>query len=82
MTKTAEAAELAKRLMEFLDEVKAGHEVLVTRGETPVARLVPVHASPGRQRRSVLHLAPLSGQWVGETVLKSGDLADEIFARE
>ena len=82
MTKTAEAAELAKRLMEFLDDVKAGHEVLVTRGQEPVARLVPVNASPRREQRSVLHLRPLLGKWIGETVLKSGDLADEMFARE
>ena len=34
------------------------------------------------RRRSVLHLQPLSGQWIGEATLKSGDLADEMFARE
>ena len=33
------------------------------------------------KRRSVRHLRPLQGQWVGEPVLKSGDLADEMFAR-
>jgi len=31
---------------------------------------------------SVLNLPSLSGQWVGEPVLKSGNLADEMFARE
>jgi hypothetical protein len=34
------------------------------------------------KKRSVLHLRPLPGKWVGETVLKSGDLADEMLARE
>jgi len=82
MTITAEAGELAERLMEFLDDVKAGHEVLVTSGQKPIARLVPVSASPRRERRSVLHLRTLPGKWTGETVLRSGDLADEMFARE
>src|SRR5436309_5382 len=35
-----------------------------------------------KKRRSVLRLRSLPGKWVGETVLKSGDLADEMFARE
>jgi len=33
------------------------------------------------KKRSVLHLRSLPGKWIGETVLKSGDLADEMFAR-
>ena len=33
------------------------------------------------KRRSVLHLRSLPGQWIGDTVLKSGDLADEMFSR-
>ena len=82
MTKNVDAAELAERLMEFLGDVKAGHEVLVTSGQKPIARLVPVNASPKRERRSVLHLRALPGKWTGENVLKSGDLADEMFARE
>lgn len=32
-------------------------------------------------KRSVLHLRPLAGQWIGERVLKSGDLAEEMFGR-
>ena len=82
MTKTAEAGDLAKHLAHFLDEVKAGHEVLVTRGTTPVARLVPVRNQSRFQPRSIRGLRALAGQWVGETVLKSGDLAEEMFARE
>ena len=82
MTKTAEAGELAKHLMEFLDDVKAGHEVLITRGQKPVARLVPMNSPPQRQRRSVLHIRSLPGKWIGESVVKGSDLADELFARE
>ncbi len=82
MTKTAEAGELAKHLMEFLDDVKAGHEVLVTRGQKPVARLVPLPAPAKHQPRSVLNLRSLPGRWIGENVIKGSDLADEMFARE
>ena len=82
MTKTAEAGELAKHLAKFLDEVKAGHEVLVTSGAKPVARLVPVQSQSKPRRRSIRCIRPLSGKWIGESVLKSGDLSDEMFARE
>ena len=34
-----------------------------------------------KKRCSVLGLRPLAGKWIGEPVLKSGDLADEMFAR-
>lgn len=34
-----------------------------------------------KRRRSVLQLRPLPGTWTGEAVLRSGDLADEMFAR-
>jgi hypothetical protein len=34
-----------------------------------------------QRRRSVLHLRSLPGQWIGEPVLKSSDLTDEMFAR-
>jgi hypothetical protein len=34
------------------------------------------------QKRSVLRLRSVPGRWIGERILKSGDLADEMFARE
>ena len=80
MTKTAEAGDLAKHLAQFLDEVKAGHEVLVTRGATPVARLVPVRNQSRFQPRSIRGLRSLAGKWMSEPALKSGDLAEEMFA--
>lgn len=33
------------------------------------------------KKRSVLRLHSLPGKWIGETVLKSGDRADEMFTR-
>jgi prevent-host-death family protein len=82
MMTTADAGELAKHLPKFLDEVKAGNEVLVTSGAKPVARLVPVQSQSKPRPRSIRGLRPLPGKWTGETVLKSADLADEMFARE
>lgn len=82
MTKTAEAGDLAKHLAQFLDEVKAGHEVLVTSGTTPVARLVPLRNQSRFQPRSIRGLRALAGTWVGKTTVKSDDVAEEIFARE
>jgi antitoxin (DNA-binding transcriptional repressor) of toxin-antitoxin stability system len=65
MTKTAEAKELAMHLPKFLDEVKAGHEILVTRGQELVARLVPITRPLRTHHRSALHLKPLPGRWTG-----------------
>jgi prevent-host-death family protein len=40
--KTAGVSELKARLSEYLDQVKAGMEVLITDRGKPVARLVPI----------------------------------------
>ena len=40
--KTAGVAELKARLSGFLDQVKAGTEILVTERGTPIARIVPL----------------------------------------
>jgi hypothetical protein len=42
----------------------------------------PKRRNGQNQKRSVLRLRSLPGRWIGERVLKSGDLADEMFARE
>ena len=43
--KTAAVSELKARLSEFLGQVKAGSEVLITDRGRPVARLVPISGS-------------------------------------
>ena len=43
--KTAAVSELKARLSEYLDQVKAGSEILVTDRGKPVARLVPISRS-------------------------------------
>jgi hypothetical protein len=32
-----------------------------------------------KKQRSVLHLRPLPGTWIGESILKSSEIADEMF---
>jgi prevent-host-death family protein len=53
--KTAAVSELKARLSEFLGQVKAGGEVLITDRGKPVARLVPISgASAGKESLSTL----------------------------
>jgi antitoxin (DNA-binding transcriptional repressor) of toxin-antitoxin stability system len=82
MTRTADINEFSKHLQAYLDEVKAGNEVLVLQDQKAVARLVPTEKFTPSERRSLRHLVPLSGEWKGEEVLKSSALAEEMFSRE
>lgn len=43
--------EAKTRLSSLLREVEAGHEITISRGSTPVARLVPVRSGPRQERR-------------------------------
>jgi prevent-host-death family protein len=53
--KTAAVSELKARLSEFLGQVKAGSEILITDRGKPVARLIPISgASTGKESLSVL----------------------------
>ena len=53
--KTAAVSELKARLSEFLGQVKAGSEVLITDRGKPVARLVPISgATTGKESLSTL----------------------------
>mgnify|MGYP003574925630 FL=1 len=70
------------RLEEFLRDVQAGNEVVITREQKPVARLVPVEPETKSGPRSIRGLKPLEGEWAGERVIKSEDLAEEMFGRK
>jgi prevent-host-death family protein len=53
--KTAAVSELKARLSEFLGQVKAGSEVLITDRGKPVARLIPISGSSmGKESLSAL----------------------------
>jgi antitoxin (DNA-binding transcriptional repressor) of toxin-antitoxin stability system len=79
MTKTANAEDLAAGSSEFLNDVQAGNDVILMRGEKPIARLIPVNSQLSPARRTLQNLKTFRGIWKGERIVKSGDIADEIF---
>lgn len=50
-THSVKVQEAKTRLSSLLREVEAGGEITISRGSTPVARLVPVRPGPGEERR-------------------------------
>ena len=52
--KTAAVSELKARLSEYLNQVKAGMEVLITDRGKPVARLVPISRSKDKDLKESL----------------------------
>ncbi|HTO30212.1 MAG TPA: type II toxin-antitoxin system prevent-host-death family antitoxin [Pararhizobium sp.] len=51
MTRTIKVAEAKTHLSELLVSVEAGEEIIIARGDAPVARLVPIN---DREQRSNL----------------------------
>ncbi len=45
-------------LSKLLAQVKAGEEIVIARGKTPIARLTPVRAPPAARRRLRAVLEP------------------------
>jgi antitoxin (DNA-binding transcriptional repressor) of toxin-antitoxin stability system len=54
MTKTVDVKEAKDRLPELVSLALEGNEVILSEGDRPVARLVPI-SSPGRKRVMGLH---------------------------
>ena len=76
-TKTVEVQQTQTYLKELLSLVVKGSEIILTQGNTPIARLVPITVSPTTPRVAGLHLDaiwmsddfddPLSEEfWLGE----------------
>ena len=81
MTMTAEVKDVAKRLAELVERVRAGDEVLLTQENKPVARLVP--ASEQEPPQGVrLKLRSLKGHRVLTPVIPQAEIAAEIFGRQ
>jgi prevent-host-death family protein len=79
MTTTADIREFPGELAELLRQVEAGHEVLLTRDDKPVARLVPapeVRTTAGAR----LRIRSLTGHRVLTPVTSQSELAEEMFA--
>ncbi|MEO0455928.1 MAG: toxin-antitoxin (TA) system antitoxin [Cyanobacteria bacterium P01_A01_bin.114] len=77
LTQTFDVQSTVPTLEELLQLIENGTEILITEGDTPLARLVPVDAKPVK-RTAGLHSgaltmsddfdAPLSDKfWLGET---------------
>lgn len=49
MRKTVKVQEAKTRLSAILAEVERGEEVVISRGDTPVAKLIPVQEPPKRE---------------------------------
>ena len=80
MTMTADVKEVAGKLAEFVRQVEAGHEVVLTRTEKPVAKLVPApekDLAPG----APLKFRSLKGHRVLTPVISQAELAEEMFER-
>jgi prevent-host-death family protein len=58
-TKTIEVQQTQKYLKELLALVVKGTEIILTQGNTPIARLVPIAASPATSRVAGLHLGAI-----------------------
>ena len=79
MTMTAEIG--AGQLAELVKQVQAGHEVVLTEGNKPVARLVSV-VEKGATARAVLQIRSLEGHRVLGDVISQAELAQEMFTRQ
>lgn len=80
MTTTAEVTGITGQLAELLKQVQAGHEVLLTQGHKPVARLVPA-AEKENLRSAVLQIRSLKGHRVLTPSVSQAELAGEMFDR-
>jgi antitoxin (DNA-binding transcriptional repressor) of toxin-antitoxin stability system len=78
MTKTAEINEFTGTLAELVTVIQSGHEVLLTQGNKPVARLVAAsekEIAPG----APLRVRSLKGHRILTPVISQGGLAEEMF---
>lgn len=60
MSKTVKVQEAKTRLSAILAEVERGEEVVIARGDTPVARLIPIAEVPDREWAFVPYDVPPS----------------------
>jgi len=72
MLKTVNIAELKNRLSVYLNEVKAGREIVIRDRNTPIARIVPI--GHGADQDEELHALAAEGK-----VRLSENLIDESF---
>ena len=80
MITTAEVSDVAERLAELVQRVRAGDEVLITQGSKPVARLVPA-AKEACAPKAALQIRSLKGHRVLTPIIGQTEIAEEMFRR-
>jgi len=68
----------AAKLSDLVKQVQAGHDVVLTEGDKPVARLVPALGVEARQG-AALRIRSLKGHQVLTPAISQADLAEEMF---
>lgn len=58
MSKTVKVQEAKTRLSGLLTEVEHGQEIVIARGDAPVAKLTPIHEAPKRELGFVPYHVP------------------------
>ncbi len=83
MTKIADANDVATHFEQWLKEVSAGNEVVVTQNDKPVAKVVAAtnNDEADSQQIRVDQFPTLPGKWIGEDNIRHGDIADERYDR-
>jgi antitoxin (DNA-binding transcriptional repressor) of toxin-antitoxin stability system len=79
MTMKAEIG--AGQLAELVKQVEAGNEVVLTKGDKPVARLVAATAKTTAPT-APLHIRSFKGHRALTPVISKAELADEMFGRQ
>ena len=78
---TVKAEIVTGQLAELIKQVEAGNEVVLTKGDKPVAKLVPA-IEKEFVRGEDTHIRSLKGHRVLTPVITQGDLAQEMFGRQ
>ena len=80
MTKTADVKELASHLDQWIKEVSAGHEVVVTQNDQPIAKFVAANTDKNKDLPTLDldQLPTLPGQWIGDEKIRHGDMAEGV----
>jgi antitoxin (DNA-binding transcriptional repressor) of toxin-antitoxin stability system len=68
------------QLADLVKQLEAGAEVLLTQGNKPVAKLVPISAE-GEVAAKGLHIRSLPGHRLVSSTISQAGLAEEMFGR-
>src|SRR4051812_11058202 len=82
MRTTAELKDLAGNLSTVITRVLAGNEVILTKANQPVARIVRIQKSQKREALPPLKIRSLSRPRVLAPKITGAEIAEEMFNRE